>query len=398
MAARLSMSPADFAATLDRVRGQMLRARGQRKQPRLDDKVVLSWNAMMIESLAHAGVLLDEPTWIDAARKAADAALARLRHADGSLARCSRRDAVADSEAGLEDYASLALALISLHRVLDRVPASGRTDLPTTLSLLNSAHERFHDAAGGRGYFDTRDRRADLFVRARSTYDGAIASGTSMMLDALDQAHELTGEAVWRDRLLGALAAHSSSIADSSIATANATRVLLRMLRRMGPALSEALRAIGAQPVAPPAVAQGVRAIFASEDRVEVTDEAPAQFSLRIELDDGYHINDAAAGEASGGRVLPLRIALRDGDGLKVYCDYPEGVPLDGAKHRILSGVIDLPVVIEKVGPVAQKPAIVVTLQACNDTHCLAPMHVELQVEIDVPSGSEPPAPFGTGG
>jgi hypothetical protein len=219
-----------------------------------------------------------------------------------------------------------------------------------------------------------------------------------MMLDALDQVHELTGQPLWRDRLLGALAAHSPSIAESSIATANATRVLLRILRRLGPAVRESLAAIGARPVSAPQAAPGVRAILASEERVLVADDAPAQFSIRIELDDGYHINDAAAGEASGGKVLPLRVGLRDGDGLKIYCDCPDGTAISGASHRVLSGIIEMPVVIEKVGAVTQKPVIVVTLQPCNDTHCLAPMHIELQVEIEVDGTNETPAPFGTGG
>ncbi|MCE2966269.1 MAG: thioredoxin domain-containing protein [Phycisphaerales bacterium] len=398
MASRLSMTPADFASALASVWGKLLQARQQRKQPRLDDKIVLSWNAMMIEALALAGASLDEPSWIDMARRAADAVNTRLRHADGSLARCARRGAVAESEAGLEDYASLALAFLALHRVGDRVSAPGRQDLATAIALLDLAHERFHDASGGKGYFDTRDHRSDLFVRARSTYDGAIASSTSMMLDALDQVHELTGQPLWRDRLLGALAAHSPSIAESSIATANATRVLLRMLRRLGPAVRESLAAIGARPVSAPQAAPGVRAILASEERVLVADDAPAQFSIRIELDDGYHINDAAAGEASGGKVLPLRVGLRDGDGLKIYCDCPDGTAISGASHRVLSGIIEMPVVIEKVGAVTQKPVIVVTLQPCNDTHCLAPMHIELQVEIEVDGTNETPAPFGTGG
>ena len=59
---------------VERARNLLFEAREGRRRPGLDDKVLTEWNALMISSLAEAGSLQDEPSWIDAAGDAAHAA------------------------------------------------------------------------------------------------------------------------------------------------------------------------------------------------------------------------------------------------------------------------------------------------------------------------------------
>ena len=59
-------------ARLASLRAILLEARAGRVRPGLDDKVLADWNGLMIAALVNAGIILDEPSWIDMARRAFD--------------------------------------------------------------------------------------------------------------------------------------------------------------------------------------------------------------------------------------------------------------------------------------------------------------------------------------
>ncbi|MCU1431594.1 MAG: hypothetical protein JWP95_699, partial [Actinotalea sp.] len=97
------------------MREKLRLARGKRKQPLLDTKVITAWNGLMIMGLAVCSRELDEPRYRDAAIRAADF-LARTHRGDNrrELARSSRNGAMRHAGT-LDDYASLAHALFELH-------------------------------------------------------------------------------------------------------------------------------------------------------------------------------------------------------------------------------------------------------------------------------------------
>ncbi|MEO1512228.1 MAG: thioredoxin domain-containing protein, partial [Planctomycetota bacterium] len=173
---RLAERPADPAA-LEGVNARLYEARQDRKQPHLDDKVLVSWNAMMIS------VLPPEP-----AARAAGFVLGQMRDEGGRLFR-SWREGRADGDGVLEDYAAMISACCRLREVGAGGSDGVRDWLGEARALAEVVERDF--AAGDGGYYDTRAGREDLFVRTRATYDGAIASGNALMLHALLDLHGL---------------------------------------------------------------------------------------------------------------------------------------------------------------------------------------------------------------
>ena len=106
----------DDPERFDRVRTALLAARLTRPQPGRDDKVVTAWNGLAITALAEASVALDRPEFLDAATQCARSIL-DLHIVDGRLRRASLGGRVGDSAAILEDYATLATGLLTLHQI-----------------------------------------------------------------------------------------------------------------------------------------------------------------------------------------------------------------------------------------------------------------------------------------
>lgn len=174
---------------LDRVRSALLAARHARVQPGRDDKVVTSWNGLAITALAEAGVALDEPELIDAARRCARELLG-LHVVDGRLRRASLGGVVGDSVGILEDYAMLATGLLALYQL----SADARW-LAAATDLLDTALAHFADRAQPGRWFDTADDAEQLVLRPADPLDGATPSGASSITEALlTAAHLVDGD------------------------------------------------------------------------------------------------------------------------------------------------------------------------------------------------------------
>ena len=100
---------------LDECRRQLLAVRARRVWPGRDEKVLTSWNGLMIAAFALAGQVLERPDYITAAVKAADFILTRMRTPEGRLLRTYSAGSEPKLNAYLEDYAFLLDALTSLY-------------------------------------------------------------------------------------------------------------------------------------------------------------------------------------------------------------------------------------------------------------------------------------------
>ncbi|MBI5281030.1 MAG: thioredoxin domain-containing protein [Candidatus Solibacter usitatus] len=169
----------------------LLAARARRVRPHLDDKILTSWNALMISALARGGVALDEPRYLAAALNAC-AFIERELHPRGRLMR-RWRDGEAAIDAFLDDYAALCLARVDLFEAtLDH----SHLDAARTLALRMI--ELFEDKRDG-GFFSAAAGQYDLVLRLKEDYDGAEPCGNSLAAAALLRLAACTGLQLFRE-------------------------------------------------------------------------------------------------------------------------------------------------------------------------------------------------------
>jgi uncharacterized protein YyaL (SSP411 family) len=180
-------------AQLSQAVKQLLEVRSKRVRPHLDDKILTSWNALMISAFAKAAQALDEPRYLNAAEAAMNFILSRMYDAGTGLLLRRYRDGEAAINGFLDDYAFLIAALLDLYQT-----SFDPRRIETALTLTNKMRELFEDSAEG-AFFTTAAGDTSLVLRMKDDYDGAEPSGNSMaLLDLLRLAH-ITGGAEYRE-------------------------------------------------------------------------------------------------------------------------------------------------------------------------------------------------------
>jgi uncharacterized protein len=188
----------DDAPWWGEARDRLLATRELRPQPARDDKVVTSWNGLAIAALSEAGVLLEDSSYIDAARTCAKF-LVDSHLVDGRLRRASRQGVVGAAMGVADDHGNLAEGLLTLHQ------ASGDPQWLTAAgTLLDTALTHFADGQGG--FFDTADDAEQLFTRPRSAADNAEPSGHAALAGSLLTYSALTGSTRHREAADAAVA------------------------------------------------------------------------------------------------------------------------------------------------------------------------------------------------
>ncbi|MBX3364123.1 MAG: DUF255 domain-containing protein [Phycisphaeraceae bacterium] len=375
----------DVVARMPAIEATLLAARDRRPKPRTDDKILASWNGLMIGACATAARLDPSHAWmLDLAERAATFVLNTLRvpAAAGRTAMLHRswREGRLGPPAVLEDYAFLIEGLLSLVRAnrADTTRKPRPDVLSAAIELVQTAEEHLGDGSGG--FFDTPDARSDLFVRPRSTHDGALPCGSSAMLHAYLDLHELTEDPAWLDRARMCLASLSQAIAASPVSAINATRGLLRLLRAKAiaahPAPDLPTRDPGFTPVE----------IDASVDHITIGPDTPCSLRIRVRIAPGYHLVAADPGpafDAPGAPALvPFRVGVAHGTGLAAYADYPPGTPWGQDQMLVYEGEVEMMIAVERTGEWTGTPVLVVSFQACTEHDCLVPMRLELNVGV----------------
>jgi uncharacterized protein YyaL (SSP411 family) len=172
-AAVLNRPLEELRAELADSRAKLFAVRKQRMHPHKDDKVLTSWNGLMIEACAAAGAVLGEPRYLAAAERAAEFLWEHLRR-DGSRLLHTWRQGTAKIDAYLDDYACLASGLIGLYEA-----GFQARHLERAVELAGVVLARFADPAGG-GFFYTADDQEQLILRSKEFADNATASGNAM--------------------------------------------------------------------------------------------------------------------------------------------------------------------------------------------------------------------------
>ncbi|MES0278836.1 MAG: thioredoxin domain-containing protein, partial [Dehalococcoidales bacterium] len=178
------------AELIEKARAVLLEKRQQRVRPGRDEKVLASWNGLMLASLAEAACALNRPDYL-AAATANGRFLLDTMISDGRLNH-SYKDGEARIDGYLDDYAMVIEGLLSLHLVT----FAGRW-LTQAIKLAGVMVDEFWDKKE-ETFYDTGRGQEELFVRPRSTYDGVFPSAGSAASMALLKLSRLTGNQEWR--------------------------------------------------------------------------------------------------------------------------------------------------------------------------------------------------------
>ena len=174
----LSLSEDELQQILDRCKAKLYEARLRRVNPGRDEKILVSWNGMMLSAMAQAAQVLGEPRYATAAAETADFLLAKLRNAEGEVWHCYK-DGVARISGFLDDYACLIDGLVDVYQATFEPRY-----LDAGLGLADKMLLLFQDREVG-GFFYTPTNHEELIARNKETYDGSTPSGNSMAATAL---------------------------------------------------------------------------------------------------------------------------------------------------------------------------------------------------------------------
>ncbi len=185
--------PDDKKSFVDNCRQKLFLCREKRVHPHKDDKILTSWNGLMIAAMAYCGRIMNEPKYIAAAKKCSDFIFNKLIRNDGRLL-ARYRDGDAAYPAYLEDYAFLVWGLIELYE------ATYEVDYLKKAIDMNEDTLKFFSGEDTPALYLYGHDSEELITRPLESYDGAIPSGNSAVARNLIRLARLTGSHELEDR------------------------------------------------------------------------------------------------------------------------------------------------------------------------------------------------------
>ena len=184
----LHVATADPAPSgLTEARRRLYDIRERRVRPARDEKILASWNGLMLRAIAEAARAFDSPRFRELAARNGEF-LFREMVRDGRVFR-SHKDGVTRIAGFLEDHAAVALGALSLYELTFE-----REWLDRSRALADAIVEWFWDDGAG-AFFDTAQDHEELLTRPRDVTDNATPSGTSLAVELLLKLGDLMGDA-----------------------------------------------------------------------------------------------------------------------------------------------------------------------------------------------------------
>jgi uncharacterized protein YyaL (SSP411 family) len=214
---------AEDEARLPGLRAKLFTARSARVRPGLDDKVLADWNGLMIAALVNAGLMLDEPRWLELAARAF--AFITDAMSRGDRLGHSWRQGQLKFPGLASDFAAMIRAALALHE------ATGEGKyLDQALAWQRALDRDYADTTTGTYYLTAADAEG-LVIRPASTSDDATPNHNAIAAQNLIRLALLTGDDRWReqaDRLIGAIAPQAVENLYMHMALLNAVDLRLR--------------------------------------------------------------------------------------------------------------------------------------------------------------------------
>jgi hypothetical protein len=168
-------------------REQLMAIRDKRIRPGLDDKILLSWNAMMCTAYAQAAAKLKRADYKAVAIHNLEFLLDKFRQPEALAMYHTYKDGKVQYEAFLDDYALLIEALITVYEI-----SADLQLLQKAADLCAFVMEQFLDRESNLFYF-TNEKQQDILLRRKELYDSATPSGNSTMVHNLQKLGILLG-------------------------------------------------------------------------------------------------------------------------------------------------------------------------------------------------------------
>jgi uncharacterized protein len=423
------VSPRVLRLKLEESRERLLRVRDLRESPIKDDKILTSWNGLMIKAFINAGATFNEQEYLTAADRALMFILTSMRNKDGQLLR-TWRGGTAKLQAYLDDYAFLVEAMLEMHLV-NRDPKW----LRAARRLADDQIQMFHDEAAG-GFFFTAHDHEKLLARTKNAWDSVLPSGNSVTVRNLVRLASLTGDSAYRDHAQKTLELFAPQMTGNPRGTSNLALALNEFLDNKDyRSLTEQVRqsqtvaqtsptnnvpsdsgetptgpAPGELPAIPTRPADGSTPALASDNKPEdagskktpdrvtataflSTSRLPAGDRCRIavvlEVEPGWHIN---TNPAYPDFLIPTTVSIRSDQGTTLESlKFPKGkdLKIEGLPdaYKVYDGKVTIygELVIPKTAAGKQEAfELHIRYQSCDDEHCERPRTLKFAGSVPV--------------
>ncbi|MFT7650965.1 MAG: hypothetical protein ACI9ON_001175 [Limisphaerales bacterium] len=188
---RLSLNEEAALLSLSKAKATLVSARAERTRPATDEKILSSWNGLVIRGLADAAVQFDRSEWLALAQQTSD--FLRSQCWQDGILYATFQNGVAKQPAYLDDYANVLLGLLSLLKAQWR-----EEDLAFAQDLAQALLTHFFDDDNG-GFFFTSHDQEQLIYRPKPTLDDALPPGNGTAVQALLALGHLTGDQQFLD-------------------------------------------------------------------------------------------------------------------------------------------------------------------------------------------------------
>ena len=175
--------------TLAESRKKLFETRARRPRPSLDDKIITSWNGLMISAFSKAYQLLEDPAYLESATRAARFVRDQLYDPKTGELRRSYRQGASDVRGFADDYAFLIQGLLDLYEASFDIQW-----LKWSLQLQATQNKIFRDKEAG-GYFSVSGADTTILLRLKEDYDGAEPSPNSVSALNLLRLAQITDDA-----------------------------------------------------------------------------------------------------------------------------------------------------------------------------------------------------------
>jgi len=203
-AGKTHIVPHELQRRLGEMRRQLSAARKRRPPPGVDDKILVSWNGLMISTFAYGYQVLGEERYRHAAVRAADFILTHVRSEEELLH--AYRAGHSHVKGYLDDHAFLLQGLLDLYET-----TFDSRSIQHAQSLAQQMLRQFWDAKAG-GFYFTQGGNTDLILRTKRAADGAMPSGNAVAAHALLRLAKLTGREDYSQKAEEALKVFSASL------------------------------------------------------------------------------------------------------------------------------------------------------------------------------------------